>query len=88
MERRGQQKPNLIQSTPSARSRRTRRHESDTQTTGRWIRIGSRASRKELTFNNLLSHINEETLKEAFQGLDGSKAKGVDGVSKKPMASN
>jgi group II intron reverse transcriptase/maturase len=83
MERRGQQKSNLIQSTSSARSRRTRRHESDTQTTGRWIRIGSRASRKELTFNNLLSHINEETLKEAFQGLDGSKAKGVDGVSKK-----
>lgn len=34
-------------------------------------------------FNNLLSHINEESLLEAFTALDGNKAVGIDGKSKK-----
>lgn len=48
----------------------------------RWLRISSRAQTHESVFNNLLLHINEETLYEAFNALDGSKALGIDGVSK------
>ena len=33
-------------------------------------------------FNNLLLHINEETLREAYDELDGTKASGVDGITK------
>ena len=48
----------------------------------RWLRIGFAAQNKERMFNNLLTHINVETLREAFNALDGSKALGIDGESK------
>lgn len=48
----------------------------------RWERIGSRAKDKGAVFNNLLFHINVESLREAYHALDGSKALGVDGISK------
>ena len=48
----------------------------------RWLRISLRAQKKNSVFNNLLLHINEETLLEAFNALDGNKALGVDQVSK------
>lgn len=49
----------------------------------RWIRISLRAQQnKTLAFDNLLTHINTESLREAFKTIDGSKAKGVDGISK------
>ncbi len=48
----------------------------------RWLRISLRAQKKTAVFNNLLLHINEETLLEAFKALDGNKAMGVDHVSK------
>lgn len=35
-----------------------------------------------MLFNNLLTHINKESLREAFKALDGSKALGIDGISK------
>ena len=35
-----------------------------------------------MVFNNLLTHINLETLSEAFRAIDGSKALGIDGISK------
>lgn len=35
-----------------------------------------------MLFNNLLTHINKESLCEAFKALDGSKALGIDGISK------
>lgn len=83
MERRDQQKSNLIQSSSPTRRSRNEKYKLDIQTISRWIRIGSRASDKKRAFNNLHHHINEEALKEAFQGLDGSKSLGVDEVSKK-----
>ena len=48
----------------------------------RWERIGSRAIEKGVVFNNLLTHINVETLREAFHALDGKKAGGIDGITK------
>jgi group II intron reverse transcriptase/maturase len=48
----------------------------------RWARIRLRARDKEVVFNNLLTHINLETLSEAFRAIDGSKALGIDGISK------
>lgn len=54
----------------------------------RWERIGLAAQRKGIVFNNLLCHINAETLREAFDALDGSKALGIDGVSKKIYGRN
>lgn len=54
-----------------------------------WIRISLRAQRnKKLAFDNLLTHINLETLKEAFAAIDGTKAKGVDGIDKKEYGRN
>ena len=50
---------------------------------GRWMRINLRAQRHPTSgFNNLLLHINEETLCEAYDELDGTKASGVDGITK------
>ncbi len=48
----------------------------------RWTRIRLTAGSGDVAFNNLLTHINLETLSEAFKALDGSKALGIDGISK------
>lgn len=48
----------------------------------RWTRIRLIAGSGDVAFNNLLTHINLETLSEAFKALDGSKALGIDGISK------
>ncbi|MBI3276290.1 MAG: group II intron reverse transcriptase/maturase [Chlamydiae bacterium] len=53
-----------------------------------WERIGSRAKDKEAIFNNLLFHINVESLREAYNALDGSKALGIDGISKAEYGKN
>lgn len=54
----------------------------------RWMRIRLRAQDTDSVFQNLLSHINVESLTEAFNALDGTKALGVDGVSKKSYQKN
>lgn len=48
----------------------------------RWARINNRAKDLSFVFNNLHMHINVDSLGEAFRALDGSKALGVDKVSK------
>ncbi|MEE9451595.1 MAG: hypothetical protein V3V61_02430 [Gammaproteobacteria bacterium] len=48
----------------------------------RWARIGCKAQDKNVVFSNLHSHINVDSLAEAFKALDGKKALGVDDVSK------
>lgn len=53
-----------------------------------WLRISLKAQRKDVVFNNLLTHINVESLKEAFKAIDGSKALGVDKVSKEEYGKN
>lgn len=53
------------------------------------LRISLRVQRdKAAAFTNLIKHINQDTLKEAFRDLDGSKALGVDRVSKQAYAKN
>ena len=56
----------------------------------RWdVRISLRVRRDEkAVFTNLMKHINTGTLKEAFQALDGTKALGIDRVSKAAYAKN
>jgi len=53
------------------------------------IRISLRTQKdKTSVFANLMKHININTLNEAFKALDGTKALGVDGVSKKAYSMN
>ena len=53
-----------------------------------WARIGLLAKGREMVFNNLFSHINEENLRQAFRALDGSKATGIDNITKKQYEQN
>ena len=55
----------------------------------RWLRISLR-SRKDTScvFNNLLHHINVETLREAYSAMDKNKALGADKVSKEAYGKN
>ena len=49
----------------------------------RWSRISLRTHKDtSCVFNNLLHHINVETLKEAYNAMDKNKALGVDKISK------
>lgn len=54
----------------------------------RWSRIGLRAQDGSSVFNNIHTHINVDSLREAFKALDGTKAKGVDGISKSEFGKN
>jgi len=55
----------------------------------RWLRISLRAGKDtSCLFNNLLHHINVETLKEAFDTMDKNKALGVDKISKEAYGKN
>ena len=55
----------------------------------RWLRISLRTQKDiSCVFNNLLHHINVETLKEAYNAMDKSKALGVDKVSKEAYGKN
>ena len=83
MERRGQQNLDLTSNTHSSCNIGNSEHKSKLNSISRWVRIGSRASRKEAVFSNLLTHVNVDSLREAFNAVDGSKALGVDGISKK-----
>ncbi len=47
-----------------------------------WMRIGKLAKNKSVVFNNLFQHFNVENLREAFTAIDGSKAIGIDLVTK------
>ena len=54
----------------------------------RWIRIGRKAKDKNFVFQNLHMHLHVDSFKEAFKALDGSKALGVDKISKKEYGLN
>ena len=86
MERRGQQELNRGHS--SQPGHRTRMAEKKGYTLNSWARIGLLAKNQEMVFNNLFSHINEENLRQAFRALDGSKAVGIDNITKKQYAQN
>lgn len=83
VERRDQQRSDLTQSTSGIHRDATHRHKLNTTLNNRWVRISLRAQGESNVFENLLTHVNAESLKEAFKAIDGSKALGVDGISKK-----
>lgn len=85
-ERRERQNLNREHSSPP--SRRTGYVGSTTRTLelDSWARIGLSAKKPEIIFNNLFSHINVENLRQAFRALDGTKAAGIDGISKAEYA--
>ncbi len=87
MERRGQQRPNLTRSTQTAFNSgfdgQNDRISEQLEFLSSWqTRISRRAQDKQALFSNLMKHINKDTLHEAYKALDGSKALGVDRVSK------
>lgn len=97
MERRDRQILNLIQGTQPGHSTGSSEHKEklipQEKRFNQWIRISLRAqSNKSLVFENLLTHINVESLEEAFKVLDGTKALGIDHISKaeygKELATN
>jgi len=47
-----------------------------------WLRIGLAAKDKGRVFTNLFCHFTMENLREAFHAQDGSKAVGIDGITK------
>ena len=51
-----------------------------------WARIGLLAKDEQKVFNNLFHHINDENLRQAFRAIDGSKAVGIDNITKKQYA--
>lgn len=85
-ERRERQNLNREHSSPSGR--RASKPGSTTRNLelNSWARIGLSAKNPEIVFNNLFSHINVENLRQAFQALDGTKAVGIDGISKAEYA--
>jgi len=92
MERRGRQNLNLATGTQTALSGGENEHKGDQAHRGllpnRWARIGSAAQDRQLVFSNLMTHVNEDSFREAFKAIDGSKALGVDGISKSEYGRN
>lgn len=52
-----------------------------------WINSVAKKDSKAV-FRNLVHHINEDNLRQAFRGLDGAKAVGIDRVTKSEYARN
>ncbi len=86
MERRGPQELNREHSTQPGH--RTRMAEVKGYALGSWARIGLLAKDKQIVFNNLFHHINGENLRQAFRAIDGSKAIGIDNITKKQYEQN
>ena len=53
-----------------------------------WMRIGKLAKNKEVVFNNLFQHFNVENLREAYAAIDGTKAVGIDRITKEQYGKN
>lgn len=90
MERREQKVLTLTKCSPDARSGIGRDNKRKTQKVfpNHWVRIGLKAQELDAVFTNLHKHINVETLKEAFNAIQGGKALGVDKVSKSRYLDN
>jgi len=90
-ERREQQNLNLVTGTPSSYRGESREHKETYQTDmfpNRWTRVSLKAQDKSFVFQNLLTHLHVDSFKEAFKALDGTKAQGVDDISKSEYGEN
>lgn len=47
-----------------------------------WMRIGKLAKHKDVVFKNIFYHFNVENLRQAYAAIDGSKAVGIDRITK------
>lgn len=90
MELRDQQNLNLVTDTHITHSSKDNGHMHLTQERlwNRWARISWRAQDKNAVFTNLLTHVNVDSLQEAFKAIDGTRALGVDGISKTEYGKN
>src|SRR5258708_6396281 len=86
MERSGRQNLNREHSSPSGRRASKPGSAARNLELNSWARIGLLAKNPEIVFNNLFSHINVENLRQAFRTLDGTRAVGIDGISKTEYA--
>jgi len=90
-ERREQQNLNLVTGSPTSYGAGLREQEEVHQLDmlpNRWARVSLKAKDKNSVFANLLTHFHVDSFKEAFKALDGSKARGVDGISKSEYGKN
>lgn len=90
-EQRKQQNLNPVTSSPSSYRGRFREQEEryqDDMFPNRWTRVSLKARNKTFVFQNLLTHFHVDSFKEAFKALDGTKAHGVDGISKSEYGRN
>jgi group II intron reverse transcriptase/maturase len=53
-----------------------------------WSRIRFASEKPDIVFNNLLCHFKKDNFLEAFDALNGKKAIGIDGISKKTYGLN
>jgi retron-type reverse transcriptase len=82
---------NLVTGSPSFSRERFREQEEMYQTDmfpNRWTRVSLKAEDKTFVFENLLTHFHVDSFREAFKALDGTKAQGVDGISKSEYGKN
>lgn len=90
-ERREQQNLSLVTGSPSFSRERYREQEEIYQSDmfpNCWTRVSLKAQDKNFVFENLLTHFHVDSFKEAFKALDGTKAQGVDGISKSEYGKN
>jgi RNA-directed DNA polymerase len=90
-ERREQQNLSLVTGSPSSSRTGVREQEEIHQSDmfpNRWTRVSLKAQDKNFVFENLLTHFHVDSFTEAFKALDGTKALGVDGISKSEYGKN
>jgi group II intron reverse transcriptase/maturase len=90
-EPREQQNLNLVTGSPSFFRERSREQKEIYQCDmfpSQWTRVSLKAQDKSFVFQNLLTHFHVDSFREAFKALDGTKARGVDGIGKSEYGKN
>lgn len=89
MERRTPQRPNHNHCTPAGFNAGKQGKATDFKLeieSNSWLRIGLSAKDLKKQFNNLFCHFTVANLREAFRALDGNKAAGISGMTKRDYA--
>lgn len=89
MERRTPQRPNHNEQPSAGFNARTQRKTTVFKLeieSNSWLRIGLSAKDLKKQFNNLFCHFTVVNLREAFHALDGNKAAGISGMTKRDYA--
>jgi len=89
MERRTPQRPNPNEQPPTGFNAGKQGKTTDFKLeieSNSWLRIGLSAKDLQKQFNNLFCHFTVANLREAFRALDGNKAAGISGMTKRDYA--